>query len=295
MAYFRVDARHIKSETAEEEDVLAADDTPEVVVGSRPNLVASFPPHVQLRLRRRGADRRRHARTSISSMKRPALRFASGAIALRDCARRTAAGAASASGPPTGAVLAALSQPPTQSSLASQRIYFVMPDRYANGDTANDTGGLSGPTGVTGFDPSSTGYYHGGDLKGLTAHLQRIKDLGFTAHLGHAGAQAGPGRERDRRLPRLLGPRLHHGRSTPRHGPGLHELRRLGARARPQGLSRRRRQPHRGRRSADERRRRTARSRIATATASGSVRRTTSRRSTSRASRRRRCPRCRCS
>jgi glycosidase len=65
--------------------------------------------------------------------------------------------------------------------LASQRIYFVLPDRYANGDTANDTGGLTGPTGVTGFDPSSTGYYHGGDLKGLTEHLQRIKDLGFTA------------------------------------------------------------------------------------------------------------------
>ena len=112
-------------------------------------------------------------------MKRPALRFAS-AIALA-IALVTAAGAASASGPPTGAVLAALSQPPTQSSLASQRIYFVMPDRYANGDTANDTGGLSGPTGVTGLDPSSTGYYHGGDLKGLTSHLQRIKDLGFTA------------------------------------------------------------------------------------------------------------------
>ena len=51
MAYFRVDARHIKSEAAEEEDVLAADGAPEVVVGSRPNLVASFPPHVQLRLR----------------------------------------------------------------------------------------------------------------------------------------------------------------------------------------------------------------------------------------------------
>ncbi|HEV8459864.1 MAG TPA: hypothetical protein VGQ38_04070, partial [Gaiellaceae bacterium] len=31
---------------------------------------------------------------------------------------------------------------PSQSSLASQRIYFVMPDRYANGDTSNDTGGL---------------------------------------------------------------------------------------------------------------------------------------------------------
>jgi glycosidase len=70
---------------------------------------------------------------------------------------------------------------PTQSSLASQRIYFVMPDRYANGDTSNDTGGLSGPSGVTGFDPTDSGYYHGGDLKGLTANLQRIKNLGFTA------------------------------------------------------------------------------------------------------------------
>jgi glycosidase len=70
---------------------------------------------------------------------------------------------------------------PTQSSLASQRIYFVMPDRYANGDTSNDTGGLSGSRNVTGYDPTDTGYYHGGDLKGLTAHLQRIRDLGFTA------------------------------------------------------------------------------------------------------------------
>jgi glycosidase len=56
-----------------------------------------------------------------------------------------------------------------------------MPDRYANGDTANDTGGLTGPTGVTGLDQTNTGYYHGGDLKGLDEHLQRIKDLGFTA------------------------------------------------------------------------------------------------------------------
>src|SRR4051812_8202504 len=87
----------------------------------------------------------------------------------------------SSAGPPGGAVRAALSQPPRQSSLASQRIYFVMPDRYANGSASNDTGGLSGPTGVTGFDPVDTGYYHGGDLKGLGDNLQRIKDLGFTA------------------------------------------------------------------------------------------------------------------
>ena len=50
MAYFRVDARHIKSEAAEEEEVLASRWRAETVVGSRPNLVASFPPHVHLKL-----------------------------------------------------------------------------------------------------------------------------------------------------------------------------------------------------------------------------------------------------
>ncbi len=56
-----------------------------------------------------------------------------------------------------------------------------MPDRYANGDSANDTGGLKGSSNVTGYDPADPGYYHGGDLKGLTAGLARIKALGFTA------------------------------------------------------------------------------------------------------------------
>ncbi len=115
-------------------------------------------------------------------MRLPALRCASwGAVAVAIALVGGAAGATSVAGPPSGAALAALSRPPAQSSLAAQRIYFVLPDRYANGDTSNDTGGLSGPTGVTGLDPSSTGYYHGGDLAGLTAHLQRVKDLGFTA------------------------------------------------------------------------------------------------------------------
>jgi multiple sugar transport system ATP-binding protein len=49
MAYFRVDARHIKSEAAAEEEVLESAGE-ETVVGSRPNLVASFPPHVRLKL-----------------------------------------------------------------------------------------------------------------------------------------------------------------------------------------------------------------------------------------------------
>jgi multiple sugar transport system ATP-binding protein len=49
MAYFHVDARQIKAESVEEEDLLA-NEASTTVVGSRPNLVASFPPHVQLKL-----------------------------------------------------------------------------------------------------------------------------------------------------------------------------------------------------------------------------------------------------
>ena len=51
MAYFKVDARHIKSEVTEEEAMLDSEGSgSETVVGSRPNLVASFPPHVHLQL-----------------------------------------------------------------------------------------------------------------------------------------------------------------------------------------------------------------------------------------------------
>jgi multiple sugar transport system ATP-binding protein len=49
MAYFKVNARHIKADTADEEEVLESDAS-ETVVGTRPNLVASFPPHIQLKL-----------------------------------------------------------------------------------------------------------------------------------------------------------------------------------------------------------------------------------------------------
>jgi glycosidase len=111
-----------------------------------------------------------------------AHRFVSCALAaVAAIALAGSAGARTAAGPPTGKALAALSQLPSQSSLASQRIYFVMPDRYANGSTANDSGGIAGGRARSGFDPTDSGYYHGGDLVGLDARLQRIKDLGFTA------------------------------------------------------------------------------------------------------------------
>jgi glycosidase len=90
--------------------------------------------------------------------------------------------------PPSGAEFTRLSEPIAYPSLASQRIYFVMPDRYANGDPSNDRGGVAGGASVTGYEPSDIAWYHGGDLKGLTGTcsdtrrgLARVKDLGFTA------------------------------------------------------------------------------------------------------------------
>src|SRR5882672_6822855 len=60
-------------------------------------------------------------------------------------------------------------------------VYFVLPDRFENGDTTNDNGGLEGGRLTTGFDPTHKGFYHGGDLKGLTARLDYIQGLGATA------------------------------------------------------------------------------------------------------------------
>ncbi len=60
-------------------------------------------------------------------------------------------------------------------------VYFVLPDRFANGDPGNDRGGIKGDRLKTGFDPVAKGFYHGGDLKGLTQHLDYIQGLGATA------------------------------------------------------------------------------------------------------------------
>jgi glycosidase len=60
-------------------------------------------------------------------------------------------------------------------------IYFLLPDRFENGDTSNDMGGLRGDRLATGFDPTHKGFFHGGDLKGLTMRLDYIQGLGATA------------------------------------------------------------------------------------------------------------------
>lgn len=57
----------------------------------------------------------------------------------------------------------------------------MLPDRFDNADPTNDTGGLTGDRLATGYDPTAKGFYHGGDLKGLTRRLDYIQALGVTA------------------------------------------------------------------------------------------------------------------
>jgi glycosidase len=60
-------------------------------------------------------------------------------------------------------------------------IYFMLPDRFENGDSSNDTGGYEGDKFDHGFDPTHKGFYNGGDLKGLTSRLDYIKGMGANA------------------------------------------------------------------------------------------------------------------
>ncbi|MET7684494.1 pullulanase-type alpha-1,6-glucosidase [Streptomyces sp. NPDC005423] len=89
-----------------------------------------------------------------------------------------AAHAAAPPPPPSDARLAAA---PARHDSTREQFYFVMPDRFADGDTANDRGGLTGSRLSTGYDPTDKGFYQGGDLKGLTRKLDYIKGLGTTA------------------------------------------------------------------------------------------------------------------
>ena len=60
-------------------------------------------------------------------------------------------------------------------------MYFLLPDRFENGDPSNDRGGLKGDRLKTGYDPTAKGFYHGGDLKGVIKRLDYIQGLGATA------------------------------------------------------------------------------------------------------------------
>jgi alpha-amylase len=65
--------------------------------------------------------------------------------------------------------------------VTDETFYFVMADRFANGSTANDTGGIQGGPNQHGFDPTHRGFYQGGDLKGLLDRIDYIQGLGTTS------------------------------------------------------------------------------------------------------------------
>src|SRR3989442_14670796 len=54
-------------------------------------------------------------------------------------------------------------------------LYFVLVDRFADGDTTNDPN----------VDRKAKGAFHGGELKGLIAHLDDVSSLGVAANSGH--------------------------------------------------------------------------------------------------------------
>lgn len=76
---------------------------------------------------------------------------------------------------------AAQATPVQDRRIEDEIIYFVLPDRFENGDESNDRGGIDGGRLKDGYDPTDYGFYHGGDLKGLTQRLDYIQGLGMTA------------------------------------------------------------------------------------------------------------------
>ncbi|MFD9212640.1 pullulanase-type alpha-1,6-glucosidase [Streptomyces sp. NPDC059544] len=102
-------------------------------------------------------------------------------LAVAVCAALAPAVPAAAAKPPAPPSDARLAAQPARHDLTREQFYFVLPDRFANGDRSNDRGGLTGSRLRTGYDPTDKGFYQGGDLKGLTQRLDYVKGLGTTA------------------------------------------------------------------------------------------------------------------
>ena len=111
------------------------------------------------------------------------LKTFGGAIAIASPGILAAcAGAVDGIGSGDGIVSAqAQALPQDDRRIEDEIIYFVLPDRFENGDASNDRGGIEGGRLKDGFDPTDFGFYHGGDLKGLTQRLDYIQGLGMTA------------------------------------------------------------------------------------------------------------------
>ncbi|PJJ72560.1 pullulanase-type alpha-1,6-glucosidase [Diaminobutyricimonas aerilata] len=82
---------------------------------------------------------------------------------------------------PYGEADAAIVAPPVRQPGSGEQFYFVMTDRFRDGDPANNTAGLGTDPLVSGYDPTRKGFYNGGDLAGLRSQLDYIEGLGTSA------------------------------------------------------------------------------------------------------------------
>jgi neopullulanase len=74
---------------------------------------------------------------------------------------------------------------------SSDAIYLITPDRFSNADVTNDNGSVNSKTNDTGtsvyflkettINRADDYARHGGDIKGITNHIDYIYDMGFTA------------------------------------------------------------------------------------------------------------------
>ncbi|WP_395296435.1 pullulanase-type alpha-1,6-glucosidase [Kitasatospora hibisci] len=119
--------------------------------------------------RRRRSTTRRPGRTAV---------LLAASLTAATLGTAPAAFAAAPPAPPSDAALAATAG---RHDLTREQFYFVLPDRFANGDRGNDTGGITGSRLEHGLDPADKGFYHGGDLAGLIQRLDYIQNLGTTA------------------------------------------------------------------------------------------------------------------
>lgn len=74
--------------------------------------------------------------------------------------------------------------------ITDEVFYFIMTDRFSNGDPSNDRGHIKTSSSDAdseqdimkhGFYPENKGFYHGGDFKGIISKLDYLSSLGITA------------------------------------------------------------------------------------------------------------------
>ncbi|MFX1821600.1 alpha-amylase family glycosyl hydrolase [Pseudarthrobacter sp. CC4] len=109
----------------------------------------------------------------------PARAVAAGLLAAAVAASAAVLPAQAAPGPKDPGSASALHS--LRAPVTDENFYFVMADRFSNGSTANDQGGLGSDPMVSGFDPTNKGFYNGGDLAGLLDKIDYIQGLGTTS------------------------------------------------------------------------------------------------------------------